>query len=408
MRILHTADWHLGDRLGRIDRTAEIENGVEQIATYLETEKVDLLLIAGDLFSELARTKTLRNSIRHWQDTFSRFLANKGTILAITGNHDNEVFCQTLQSAMTLAAPISSQGILEPGRLYLSSEPGFIRFCDPRSESTVHFVLMPYPTPSIYSGNLATKKPETLQEKTAQLEQALYAKLEDCITQLPPNKPAILVAHLNVTGLAPGTRAFRMGEDEAIFNLGDFSDRFAYIALGHIHKPICINGHPHIRYSGSIAKLDLGEKDDQKQVVIFDIDDQGLQDSPAVLPLKTRNVILQRWENPTEELALLLQKHPEGLSDLVKIEFVYSAKEDNLDNILQQINQLYPNWYSRDWQERNELRDSLASPIQNQAKGFRETVKEYVATELQNHPHDEREELQRKLDDLLVKAESKS
>jgi exonuclease SbcD len=97
MRILHTADWHLGDRLGRIDRTEDLRRAVERVAEYCKSESVDVLLVAGDLFSELSRPDSLRESIAHLQATFEPFLLGGGTILALTGNHDNEVFCQTLR-----------------------------------------------------------------------------------------------------------------------------------------------------------------------------------------------------------------------------------------------------------------------------------------------------------------------
>src|SRR3954463_12779138 len=90
MKILHTADWHLGDRLGRIDRTDDLRRAVERIALYCADARIDVLLVAGDLFSELARADTLRDSIGHLQETFGSFLHGGGTILAPTGNHDNE------------------------------------------------------------------------------------------------------------------------------------------------------------------------------------------------------------------------------------------------------------------------------------------------------------------------------
>src|SRR5437773_4309646 len=125
MRILHTADWHLGDRMGRIDRTDDLRRAVERVAAYCEQEKVDLLLVAGDLFSELSRPDSLRESIEHVQATFEPFLLGGGTILALTGNHDNENFCQTLRLVMTLAAPaVSRSGEVCPaGRLYLATNP---------------------------------------------------------------------------------------------------------------------------------------------------------------------------------------------------------------------------------------------------------------------------------------------
>src|SRR5438477_605217 len=100
MRILHTADWHLADRLGRIDRTDDLRRAVERVAAYCKEEKVDVLLVAGDLFSELARPDGLRDAIGHLQEVFQTFLCQGGTILALTGNHDKEDFCQTLRHAM--------------------------------------------------------------------------------------------------------------------------------------------------------------------------------------------------------------------------------------------------------------------------------------------------------------------
>ena len=158
MRILHTADWHLGDRLGRIDRTADLRRSVERIARYCWDEQVELLLVAGDLFSELSRADTLRESIEHLQQVFLPFLCSGGTIVAITGNHDNENFCQTLRSAMTLAAPASHEpgAILPAGRFYLAAEPTVLRLAD-RKQDPVQFVMLPYPTPSRYLDSQAQR-----------------------------------------------------------------------------------------------------------------------------------------------------------------------------------------------------------------------------------------------------------
>src|SRR5579859_3900554 len=147
MRILHTADWHLGDRLGRIDRTEDLRRAVVRIADYCRDEKVDVLLVAGDLFSELARPDGLRDAIRHLQETFAKFLHDNGTIVAITGNHDNENFCQTLWHAMSLASPSGvSADHAAPGRLHLATKPSLLRLVDRRDGFEVQFVLMPFPT----------------------------------------------------------------------------------------------------------------------------------------------------------------------------------------------------------------------------------------------------------------------
>src|SRR5205807_2310322 len=173
MRILHTADWHLGDRMGRIDRTDDLRKAVERVASYCDQEKVDLLLVAGDLFSELSRPDGLRDSIQHLQGVFEKFLLGGGTILAITGNHDNENFCQTLCLVMNLAAPTSSgQGMLHPpGRLYLAANPTFLRLTD-RNGEPVQFFLLPYPTPTRYLRDETSQRYGSLEEKNRHLQSA--------------------------------------------------------------------------------------------------------------------------------------------------------------------------------------------------------------------------------------------
>src|ERR1700733_13860923 len=144
MRILHTADWHLADRLGRIDRTDDLRRAVERVGDYCRQERIDVLLVAGDLFSELAGAGALGDPIRHLQEVFGGFLRDGGTMLTLTGNHDKENFCQTLRHAMSLAAPADDQpGILaQPGRLYLATEPTLLRLADPASGKHVQFLLM--------------------------------------------------------------------------------------------------------------------------------------------------------------------------------------------------------------------------------------------------------------------------
>src|SRR5438067_7579893 len=181
MKLLHTADWHLGDRLGRIDRTDDLRRAVERVAAYCEQERVDVLLVAGDVFSELARPDGLREAVWHIQATFERFLRSGGTILSVTGNHDNENFCQTLRHAMSLAAPsVGAFGTLVPaGRLYLTADPALLRLRDPQSGGDVQFVLMPYPTPSRYLTNDALQRYGSYEQKNQHLQAAFVGRLAD-------------------------------------------------------------------------------------------------------------------------------------------------------------------------------------------------------------------------------------
>src|SRR5260370_15740271 len=103
MRILHTADWHLADRLGRIDRTDDLRRAVERVADYCRQENADVLLVAGDLLRELAGADALPDTTRHFKEGFAAFLRDGGTIVTRTGNQDKENFCQPLPHPISLA-----------------------------------------------------------------------------------------------------------------------------------------------------------------------------------------------------------------------------------------------------------------------------------------------------------------
>lgn len=90
MRILHTSDWHLNDRLGTQSRRTDITARNEEIASYLLQYSCDTLIIAGDLFSQYIRLEEVRDALEDTNRILRPFLLKGGTILAISGNHDNE------------------------------------------------------------------------------------------------------------------------------------------------------------------------------------------------------------------------------------------------------------------------------------------------------------------------------
>src|SRR5579872_5163020 len=105
MRILHTADWHMNARLGRVDRAADIVRSLTRIAGYLEERQVDVMLVAGDLLRERSSKEEVDEAVAEIDRIFSPFLERGGTILAITGNHDSEVYFNTLRTAQYLTSP---------------------------------------------------------------------------------------------------------------------------------------------------------------------------------------------------------------------------------------------------------------------------------------------------------------
>jgi exonuclease SbcD len=403
MRILHTADWHLADRLGRIDRTEDLRKAVERVAGYCRSEQVDVLLVAGDLFSELAGPDSLRESIRHLQEVFGQFLRDGGTILTLTGNHDKENFCQTLRHAMNLAAPAAGKfgDIVPAGRLYLATGPTLLGLIDRETQKAVQFILMPYPTPTRYLKDEAAQRYQSLDEKNRHLMAAYTSALHNLqqSDRFDKTLQTVLAAHVHVRGAELPT-LFRITEQEdVVFSDADLPTGFAYIALGHIHRAQYLGGQKHVRYSGSIERMDLGEKDDAKGVVLFEVGPEGLSGEPAVLPLEATPIYEIEIRSPKDEIPGLRERYPDANNDLVRVVCTYTAGVDNREEILRELNDIFPRWYDREIIERNALDGTLVGGGAGPAKSFEETVRDYLRQELTNHP----EELR---NSVLARAES--
>jgi exonuclease SbcD len=385
MRILHTADWHLGDRLGCIDRSADLERALQRVADYCARERVEVLLVAGDLFSGTTRLDRLRAAVAQVQRVFEPFLLGGGTIAAITGNHDNEHFCQILRQTLSLADPAPDRAgrLLGPGRLYLLSEPTFFRLADEQGQQ-VQFVALPYPTPSRYLDE-AGQRYRSPEERNRNLEAAYAARLQEMLHDpaLDPTLPTVLAAHVHVQG-AVLSGPFRISAQETVlFPDGALPVDLAYVALGHIHLPQCLRGLPHVRYSGSIERLDLGEWKDSKSVTLLDIGPEGRRGQPVCLPLEATPIYEVVITNAAEELPRLRETYPDADGALVRYDITYTAGRDNLDAILLALDEVFPRCYDRVWREAGSLRPAgtnAAPPAPS--KGFAETVLDYLQTEL--------------------------
>lgn len=388
LKILHTGDWHLGDRLGRIDRTADLRRAVERIAGYCANEDVDVLLIAGDLFSERCGPDGLRGAVEHLRATFGPFLRGGGTIVALTGNHDHEGFCRTLRHAFDLAAPVAPEpgSLLASGRLHLATEPTFFRLAD-RDGLEVQFVLMPYPTPSVYLDGEA--RFVGVAERNRALHVA-YARRLEAIGADPGfrrDRVSVLAAHIHMQG-AQLPSPFRMSEAESIVVADDLiQENWAYVALGHVHQPQALLGRPHVRYCGSIERLDLGERDDQKECVLVTIGPLGLVDRPRSLPLEARPIERIVIADPRADLPGLIERRAELAEALVVLELTYTPGRDDLDGLIAQLEDLAPHWYKRDCRGSDEA-DGVDRPVpeDSRGEGLYETVIHYLEAQLEGAP----------------------
>jgi exonuclease SbcD len=196
-------------------------------------------------------------------------------------------------------------------------------------------------------------------------------------------------------------------QESIIFSGDDVPAGLAYVALGHIHKPQAPLGPPHVRYCGSIERLDLGEKDDDKGVLIFDVGPDGLCAEATPLPLPATPMLDLDIVNPQEEIPKLRERFPDAAKTLVRYRLVWTAGVDDREALLRQLEDVFPRWYERTVREANALGATLAdpdpSPVQ---RGFGETVRHYLETELMNHAEEERKAVLALAETLLAEEES--
>ncbi len=117
--------------------------------------------------------------------------------------------------------------------------------------------------------------------------------------------------------------------EDVIFEESDVPTSWAYVAYGHIHKPQeAVQGAPHVRYCGSVERLDFAERNDAKSVVLLEISDGQLQGAPQILPLETSPIWYFNIEEPESEIAELKAKYeddPQAQNALSQIHLALGA-----------------------------------------------------------------------------------
>jgi exonuclease SbcD len=399
MRILHTADWHLNHRLGRIDRNEDICRSLRSIASYLEEHQVDVMVVAGDLFDR-GRPDELRQGVSFIREIFLPFLQRGGTMVAISGNHDNEVFFETLRDAFDLVMPATKNtgNVQSAGRLYLAPNPRLLRLAG-TDGTIVQFALMPYPTARLYLRGEQVK-PRSIEERHRAIQDKFAQVLErmkDPAQGFDVTQPAVLVSHVHVRGINAHT-LFHINEaEDVVFEPGAIPAHWAYVAYGHIHKAQpAIAGAEHVRYAGSVERLNFGEAGDEKGVVLVEIGPEGRRGQPQMLPLPASPIYQIEITDPVVQIPLLKQQYPDATQALVNYTLHWQPGVHDRDGLCQQIEDIFPRWTTRSLKQAgSEDGSNHGIPIQR-LDDLANNVRDYLAMNLGDHPH---------WDELVVLAE---
>lgn len=288
MRILHTADWHLGKILhgaSLIDDQAHILARIVEIA---REQKPDVIIIAGDLYD---RAVPPADAVTLLSKTLAELAADPGVpILAVAGNHDSAERL-AFGSELLARANVHLVGRFDPAHsapITLDSKHG-----------RVQFFLLPFLFPPEVREALGD--PEIVSH-----DQATRAALESLRPHFDASARQVLVAHAFIAGgiESESERPISVGGSGTV-PAAVFQD-FHYIALGHLHAPHHVEMHK-VRYAGSPLKYSFSEVRHNKSVTLVDLRADGelhhLEEIPLT-PLRD----LRKIEGSLEQI---LQSKPD-------------------------------------------------------------------------------------------------
>ncbi|SEM34496.1 Exodeoxyribonuclease I subunit D [Ligilactobacillus sp. WC1T17] len=246
MKILHTADWHLGKKLEGFSLEEEQNAALSQLEQLAKAEQVDAIVVAGDIYDQKNPADQTITLVNHWFKKFNK--DDHFPLLAISGNHD---------SAAKLAV---GDDWYADKQFYMHTklEQAF----EPIEMGNVQFFLLPYFAP--YQAS------EYFQDDTLKTEALAMAKIVAKMKQqFKPDLKHILVAHF----FAAGSSKTDSDSQSEVGGLAavplDLLEVFDYVALGHLHG-YQASKHPTIKYSGSPVKYSLSEQKQTKGCFIVD------------------------------------------------------------------------------------------------------------------------------------------
>jgi len=262
MKILHTADWHIGKKLHKHDLYADFDLFIVWLHKTIQEQKIELLLISGDIF-DLANPSS--EARKQYYQALIKLQQLNCKIIATGGNHD---------SPSMLDAPKEILKVLDMeviGGLPENLEDTIIPIKDKQGNIEIVVAAIPFLRDAdLRSGTSASTYEDRLQAIREGIKNVFEKASNICIDKYP-NIPVLAMGHLFTAGsdTSESERDIQIG-NQAAFNALQFGEHFSYIALGHIHKPQRVSSNIPIFYSGSPLPLSFSERKDEKRVLILD------------------------------------------------------------------------------------------------------------------------------------------
>lgn len=334
MKILHTADWHIGKILHRQSLYDDISYFFDWLVQRITDEKIDLLLVSGDIF-DLANPSNMDTKL--YYQTLYRLSKTNVKVIITGGNHD---------SISLLDAPSSLLDVLD-----ITVVGG--------AKDDIHHEIIPITgnhgavecivlaVPFLRDKDLRqSMQASEMADKSSFISEAIkqhYDKLvEMTVEKFGHSAPIIAMGHLYMQGsiTSDSEREIHIGNLEGL-DSKIIHPEIDYMALGHIHKPQKIGNKNNFRYSGSPVFLDFSERDYDKMVIEIEIEANEIKSITSVAIPKSREILkftgdltsvknmLMEYQNKYPLTAFIEIEIQENEFDVLKIQ----AMEDMIDSI---------------------------------------------------------------------------
>lgn len=339
MKILHTADWHLGQKFLYNDREAEHRLALSWLTDVIKSEEIELLIVAGDIFD-------IGNPPNYARSLYYKFLIGLQSstcrhIIIVGGNHDSPAMLNAPKDVL------KALNIHVIGAAAEDMEDQIILLNDSDGQIEAVVAAVPFLRDRDLRSSIAG---ESIDDRIEKIKQGIfnhYKKLGDLVKPYKKQDiPIITTGHLFAKGATASDKQdnIYIGNMENI-NADEFPSVFNYVALGHLHKAQSVGQQYHIRYSGSIIPLSFAETADQKSVSIIEFEGNRMKSGVREINIPLFRKLIT-FSGSLEKVQQKLQTFSKSIDDdelTAWVEVIIETDEiiPNLDGLLKQ--------YTADW-----------------------------------------------------------
>jgi len=350
MKLLHTSDWHLGQKLMGKDREEEHTLFLNWLLQLLKDKNIDTLIISGDIFDKSVPPNYALKLYYNFL-SMAKKVDNLKNIIITAGNHD---MSSSLNAPKELLKALEIDVITDGDNL----EQEIITI---ERNNKISAVICA--TPFLKEKILKNNSYDIYKDREEIIRYGIKKHYEELLkkAKLITSKPIIAMGHLTVSGakLTPNSeRDIYVGNLKGV-NSSIFGD-FDYIALGHFHKFQKIQDN--IYYSGSPIPLSFSESEEKKVILVdFDKNEKEFISIPLFRRLIIVSGTLEEIEKEFSEiqnnrLKSWIEVSIEGdfTGEFINKKIREIAKNYNIDILTVKYNQ-----------NKQEIREHLYTPPEN-------------------------------------------